>query len=464
MNANDVDSYWDPLSESAPTSSAPACRIHAIDGVVPLDVQFGVGKPKVVPDALREPLFGQLNATPLHTYAILDAGKIPNLPELLDTSGLAHRCLFKGDAFDTLKNVAPWIVQLEKDATFTRNLFTQSDAPWHVWDTEPGIYVRSAADFDAVWQHFRKFTMVQNEDGKWFYFRFWEPDGFTESVAHANVAGMFRSGEDLTIAAAYAPTQRRTFAVIPTDKADDGSTRFILNANHRAVLDQRIETRFTENFATTLQKAAPHHLAMLGVTDHGAVASLVATIVGYVKPLGFTKGSDIAKLASCAVFYGTFFLSDPRVTQVSQHHLRDGTGEPSLKAKRFEEALHKILPLPVVTQTTGLTHILPHLRTVFETPELTQNWLARVYTPAVGFMSPEIARQFVAACHDQQALHAITDPMSQNAHYVLAAIYTPYFLDDPLHRTLLAIFAQQHGIEQSLIAEIMRRIAELKEA
>ncbi|MEP4929489.1 MAG: hypothetical protein ABJT31_17080, partial [Hyphomicrobiales bacterium] len=59
---------------------------------------------KTVPDALYEPLFGQPDDTPLHTYAILDAAKFPNLPELLEVSGLVHRCLFKGDAFDELKD------------------------------------------------------------------------------------------------------------------------------------------------------------------------------------------------------------------------------------------------------------------------------------------------------------------------------------------------------------------------
>lgn len=27
---------------------------------------------------------------------------------------------------------------------------------------------------DDMWRHFRKFTRIQDEDGKWFYFRFWE--------------------------------------------------------------------------------------------------------------------------------------------------------------------------------------------------------------------------------------------------------------------------------------------------
>ncbi len=72
------------------------------------------------------------------TYAILDAAKITNLPELLEASPLEHRCLFKGSAYDALKDAAPWVVRLENGNSFTRNLFTRSSAPWHQWwDSEP---------------------------------------------------------------------------------------------------------------------------------------------------------------------------------------------------------------------------------------------------------------------------------------------------------------------------------------
>lgn len=98
---------------------------------------------------------------------------------MLEASGLEHRCLFKGNAYDELKNVAPWIARLEEGNAFTRNLFTRSSAPWHLWDTEPGIYIRAHGTLDEMWKHFRKFTKVKDEEGKWFYFRFWEPVGAT---------------------------------------------------------------------------------------------------------------------------------------------------------------------------------------------------------------------------------------------------------------------------------------------
>ncbi len=194
---DDLDDIWTfgPSYTPRPAPQPPALVIEQIDGVEPLDEQFGVAAIKTVPDALYDALFGfadqkevgievansdSARMLPLHTYAILDAAKVVNLAEMLECSGLEHRCLFKGAAYDDMKDVAPWVVRLEEDNSFTRNLFTRSSAPWHMWNAGPGIYLRSHGTLDDMWAHFRKFTRVQDENGKWFYFRFWET-----SIAHA---------------------------------------------------------------------------------------------------------------------------------------------------------------------------------------------------------------------------------------------------------------------------------------
>ncbi len=191
MQQDNSDDPWRlEALETIPTpDDGPHLMIETLEGVEPLDMQMGVWPPKTVPDVLYEPLFGQPEPTeaeveaaggdseavpPMQTYAILDAAKVFGLADMLDTSGLEHRCLFKGDAYDELKDVAPWIVRLEEGSDFTRNLFTVGKEPWFMWDKEPGIYVRSRGTLDDMWRHFRKFTRVQDEDGKWYYFRFWE--------------------------------------------------------------------------------------------------------------------------------------------------------------------------------------------------------------------------------------------------------------------------------------------------
>lgn len=167
-------------------------HIEEIEGVEPLDAQFGVHPLKTVPDALYEPLFGQPEPSaaevvqyggadkvpPLNTYAILDAAKVVNFVVMLEASGLEYRCLFKGKAAEEMRDVAPYVVRLEEGNDFTRNLFSkdpEQDVPWFMWDKKPGIYVRSRGALADMWKHFRKFTKVQDENGKWFYVRFFDP-------------------------------------------------------------------------------------------------------------------------------------------------------------------------------------------------------------------------------------------------------------------------------------------------
>ncbi len=153
--------------------------------IEPLRVQLGVPAAKAVPDVLDQMLFGSIKEqdgsklasfeqTNWKTFAVLDAAKVPNLVEMLEASGLEHSCLFKGDAYDELKDVAPWLVELKLENSFTRRVFVKSDEPWHLWDSEPGIFIRSQSTLDELRSHFRKFTRVNDDAGKWFYFRFWE--------------------------------------------------------------------------------------------------------------------------------------------------------------------------------------------------------------------------------------------------------------------------------------------------
>lgn len=174
-------------------------RVATIRNVEPLDQQFGVQPKKTVPEILYSTLFGLSEPSaaeiaaagddpaavlPMQTYAVLDAAKIVNLPELLGTSGLEHRCLITGKSYDELKNVAPWIARLEDGNDFTRRLFTGSNGINGLWDKDPGIYVRSRGTLQDMWKHFRKFIRVQDESGTWFYFRFWEA-GYAENYFSA---------------------------------------------------------------------------------------------------------------------------------------------------------------------------------------------------------------------------------------------------------------------------------------
>lgn len=121
-----------------------------------------------VPAALAAPLFGAPEAA--HSYALIDAARVPGLPEVLETSRLDHACLFLGE-----DGAAPWLVRLAPEGKFTRNLFRQSGRSWHLWGRDSFILLRSAAGVAELVAHFRRFTKVRDRRGRMVFFRFWDP-------------------------------------------------------------------------------------------------------------------------------------------------------------------------------------------------------------------------------------------------------------------------------------------------
>ena len=189
-------SYLYAVDAEASTEEQSYLKIETLEGIEPLDGQFGVYPRKTVPDPLYEPLFGQPepteeeiehyggkeNVPPMKLYAILDAAKVkvPGLRTMLRTSGLDFACLFTGQDYEMLKDSAPYIVELEEDNNFTRILFTHDPKMpdellnAHLWHKELGIYIRSRANLRELGQHFMQFVRVQDEEGKHYIFRFWE--------------------------------------------------------------------------------------------------------------------------------------------------------------------------------------------------------------------------------------------------------------------------------------------------
>ena len=175
MEEDEAD-YWTAFPRTRATDrSPPTLAIRHAGPIEPLPSR-SEGDAPTVPDLLRTPLFGQSETgEELATYAILDAARSVGLVERMEVAGLERACLFKGEAEEEMADVAPWFVRLEEGSTFTRDLFTQGEAGWHLWGQDVGIYLRSRAGLDELRRHFRRFTRVQDRTGRWFYLRFYDP-------------------------------------------------------------------------------------------------------------------------------------------------------------------------------------------------------------------------------------------------------------------------------------------------
>ncbi|WP_208353557.1 DUF4123 domain-containing protein [Pseudaestuariivita rosea] len=321
---------WDMAADPQTAPDSPSLIIETIEGVEPLDDQFGVDPKKTMPDALYDALFGQPDPTEadlkvtggdpkvaptLHTYAILDAAKVPNLPELLASSDLEHRCLFKGQAEDDLRDVAPWIVKLEEGNSFTRNLFTQdtkNPAPWYLWDKEPGIYIRSNATLDDLWKHFRKFTRVEDISEKWFYFRFWEPKVIvhylTYTAKSADAVSRIFSTKMVVrnISAILVGEDSKLFSFTPNStssghevKPQKYLTSLEIKAFHEYGLENlamKIAAKLRKNFAQSLVE-----------TDHKSLHDSVLTSIRRMRKLGFNQERYLETLVAWDILFGPEF-------------------------------------------------------------------------------------------------------------------------------------------------------------
>lgn len=354
MSTDEIDDCWAQQPNVQATPSEPSLQVQTLEYITPLGDQFGVAAPKIVPDALHDFLFGQPEPTEaelaeaggdpakvpsLRTYAILDAAKVTNLPEMLDASGLEHRCLFKGDAYDELKNVAPWIVRLEEGSTFTRNLFTRSDAPWHIWDAEPGIYLRSHDTLDDVRKHFRKFTRVQDEAGAWFYLRLYDPyimQAFLQGAPEFADRILSRPfpWDDLTVVTCFAD-RVKTFRAAQKRSKEQRMIR--LGSDEKAVLRHLTFEARADQLMVKLDKSSG--VAM--PTEPEVREAHKATIVGALHKMygyGFQQPMQQDRWAIWEIFYSAGFeRADPYLRQICDTKDRPSGERFALFKRRVEE-------------------------------------------------------------------------------------------------------------------------------
>lgn len=131
---------------------------------------------------LKDLLFGQSDGgLPLRTYFIVDATLRKNITGIfdLDAVDVPVECLFKGEAAEELREVAPYLINMtlpegawgdkDKVPAFHQDFFKKH------WEQNTGVFIRSTASMDKVWGHFRKFTRVSDKNNKIVYFRFWVP-------------------------------------------------------------------------------------------------------------------------------------------------------------------------------------------------------------------------------------------------------------------------------------------------
>lgn len=192
-------------------SGADALRVAHLDPMpLPLGWDDAVDDAAPCPPALQPWIFGPTEFdedAPSPAYAVIDAGRVPGLIDMLDTSDLAHACLFNGETARELGDTAPWLVALDPANSFVRKLTLAAPKgasvapPWAMWSSAAVLFLRSRLDFDALRRHLRKFHLV-TVDGNATHLRFWDALIF-EDATHAygpgGLTGLFDGVDSVVV-------------------------------------------------------------------------------------------------------------------------------------------------------------------------------------------------------------------------------------------------------------------------
>jgi len=123
---------------------------------------------KVITQSLVKYLFSQPET---NVFGVLDGASIEQLPQLLWKHKPENICLYRGELEPDMAAVAPYLVKLEYDHPFTKLVCEKG------WGNDWGIFVLTSAEVNIrdLRAHFRKFLMVYDPNGKFIYFRYYDP-------------------------------------------------------------------------------------------------------------------------------------------------------------------------------------------------------------------------------------------------------------------------------------------------
>ena len=103
------------------------------------------------------------------TFVLLDAAQLLDKLEKAQALNSNYVSLYNGQSREALSIVAPYLFSFQIESDFAVWLAESG------WGRSWGIYFSSDASPQELHHHFRKFLIVQNENGQELYFRFYDP-------------------------------------------------------------------------------------------------------------------------------------------------------------------------------------------------------------------------------------------------------------------------------------------------
>jgi hypothetical protein len=106
-----------------------------------------------------------------NVYILLDTARDPQIYPKLGQLGpdTPYQCLFDEEAPQLLKEAAPYLVQLQKNASAAKSLIEAG------WGQSWGIFLTSSTALADLRTHCQRLLGVEDEAGNPLYFRYYDP-------------------------------------------------------------------------------------------------------------------------------------------------------------------------------------------------------------------------------------------------------------------------------------------------
>ncbi len=176
-SANDVSHHENQFATGAELVSATATAgavgleqtISTQPEHQPAEHAWTATLPDLPFEGVKASVYEHFTQLPQPLFAILDAARDSMVRALLMQSDLEYQSLYEGPKGEELSEVAPYLVKLPSESRWLKRLIE-----WG-WGESWGIFLASDQSFKDIRKHFRQFLMVETEEGKELYFRFYDP-------------------------------------------------------------------------------------------------------------------------------------------------------------------------------------------------------------------------------------------------------------------------------------------------
>lgn len=102
-------------------------------------------------------------------YVLIDAALWQEDIEIIFSSDLPYRSLFRGSTGEKLWSVAPYLLDISEQKEFVQKIQAMDKIQRRV------AWISSTLDIDSLRKHLRRFLRLKKEDDSYIYFRFYDP-------------------------------------------------------------------------------------------------------------------------------------------------------------------------------------------------------------------------------------------------------------------------------------------------